>query len=45
MVTERVEGVDIQAGAVRSGKALAEFQIENQVTETLAFDQVIGRLC
>jgi hypothetical protein len=37
MVAEGVKGVDIEAGAIGSGKALVKFKVKNEVTKALAF--------
>jgi len=41
VVAKGIEGIDVQAIAVGDGKAFLQFQIENEITEALAFAKVV----
>jgi hypothetical protein len=42
VVAERVERIDIEPTALGCGQAFFQFQVEDQVTKALAFDQIAG---
>jgi len=44
MVAEGIEGVDVQAGTVGSGKTFAKFEVKDVVAKALALYQILGRL-
>jgi hypothetical protein len=44
VVAEIVEGIDIEALAVRGGQAFAQLLIEDGVTQALAGDKMLRRL-
>jgi hypothetical protein len=41
VVAEGVERVDIEAGAVRGGKAFAEFEVKDLIAKPLTSDQFV----
>jgi len=44
VVAEIVEGVDIEVVALGSGEALAQFLVEDGVTQALAVGKMVSRL-
>jgi len=44
VVAERIEGIDVQTGALGSGKAFAQFKIEDEKAEALTLFQILRGL-